>query len=44
MQALMSIANRIVALHLSGKLAAGTPVEVPNNRDVITSYLGVAFA
>jgi branched-chain amino acid transport system ATP-binding protein len=44
MQVLMSLANRIVALHLGRKIAEGTPEAVRADRDVIESYLGAAYA
>lgn len=44
MQVLMSLADRILALHLGRKIAEGTPAEVRNNAEVIQSYLGAAYA
>ena len=44
MQVLMSLADRILALHLGRKIAVGTPREIQEDRLVIESYLGAAYA
>ncbi len=44
MQVLMALADRILALHLGRKIADGTPEAVRNDRQVIESYLGAAYA
>jgi branched-chain amino acid transport system ATP-binding protein len=44
MQVLMSLADRVLALHLGNKIAVGTPKEIQNHREVIESYLGAAYA
>ena len=44
MQVLMSLADRVVALHLGAKIAEGSPREIQSNREVIESYLGAAYA
>jgi branched-chain amino acid transport system ATP-binding protein len=44
MQVLMSLADRVVALHLGAKIAEGTPAEIRENPQVIESYLGAAYA
>ena len=44
MQVLMSLADRIVALHLGRKIAEGAPEAIQNDRNVIESYLGLAYA
>ena len=43
-QVLMSLADRVVALHLGAKIAEGTPAEIQDNAQVIQSYLGAAYA
>ena len=44
MQVLMSLADRIVALHLGATIAQGTPREIQADARVIESYLGSAYA
>ena len=44
MQVLMSLADRILALHLGRKIAVGTPREIREDTLVIESYLGAAYA
>jgi len=40
MRAIMRLSDRIVVLHLGGKLAEGTPRSVASNPEVIAAYLG----
>jgi len=44
MRAMMSIANRILVLHLGEKLAEGEPREIYTNKQVINIYLGEEYA
>ncbi len=44
MQVLMALADRILALHLGRKIAEGAPEAIRNDRQVIDSYLGRAYA
>lgn len=44
MQVLMALADRILALHLGRKIADGAPETIRNDRQVIDSYLGRAYA
>ena len=44
MQVLMSLADRVVALHLGAKIAQGSPREIQADGRVIESYLGAAYA
>jgi branched-chain amino acid transport system ATP-binding protein len=43
MRVIMSVATRIVALHLGQKIADGPPDEVVRNRALIEAYLGAAY-
>ena len=44
MQVLMSLADRVVALHLGTKIAEGVPEAIQGDRAVIESYLGASYA
>ncbi len=44
MQVLMSLADKVVALHLGRKIAEGKPNEIQSHPEVIESYLGAAYA
>jgi branched-chain amino acid transport system ATP-binding protein len=44
MRVIMSLSDRIVALHLGEVIAEGRPSEVGSNRQVIEAYLGEAFS
>ena len=44
MRVIMSVATRIVALHLGRKIADGPPAEVVKTRALVEAYLGSAYA
>jgi branched-chain amino acid transport system ATP-binding protein len=44
MEAIMPLADRVIALHFGGKIADGKPSEVARNNAVIEAYLGEEYA
>jgi branched-chain amino acid transport system ATP-binding protein len=43
MRVIMSVATRIIALHLGQKIADGPPAEVVRDRRLVETYLGAAY-
>ncbi len=44
MQVLMSLADRVLALHLGQQIAYGSPQQIQADKNVIESYLGASYA
>jgi len=44
MKAIMSTCSRIMVLNFGTKITEGTPEEVANHPEVISAYLGAAYA
>ena len=44
MQVLMSLADRVLALHLGQQIAYGSPKQIQADKNVIESYLGASYA